>query len=34
MKITHILPDDHQPNHQQSDDFWFHVIGIDQPSIR
>ena len=29
MKITHILPDDHQ----QGDDFWFHVIGIDQPSI-
>ena len=34
MKITHILPDDHQPNHQHSDDFWFHVIGINQPSIR
>jgi len=33
MKITHIVPDDQQVHYQQSDDFWYYVIGIDQPSI-
>jgi len=34
MKITHVVPDDHQSECQPSDDFWFHVIGIDDSRRR